>query len=326
MLDVRRLRVLREVAARGSLSAAAEAMSFSQPAISNQIAKLELEAGTALVERVPRGVRLTEAGELLVRHADVVLRRLELAETELGELLAVRRGHLRLGTFPSSFVDLVSRSVARFCERHPAVEISLREVALEEAKLQLATGELDLAVSFEYGLAPSPTAAGVGLQQLLEDRMYLALARDHPLAARPRLRLEHLAGEKWIQYTTGPASKVLYRAFLRAGYEPDIVLETDDLLAIQGLVAAGFAVTMVPGMALPTLRPELMARSLGRDLPTRRVNALWPEDHRSPAASAMLEILLEEAPGLSARLAALCEADSGRSPGRNRAAGRIRRD
>lgn len=307
MLDVRRLRVLREVAARGSLSAAAEAMSFSQPAISNQIAKLELEAGTRLVERVPRGVRLTDAGELLVRHADVVLRRLELAEIELEELLAVRRGYLRLGAFPSSFVDLVSRSVGRFRERHPAVEISLREVALEEAKVQLASGELDLAVSFEYGLAPSPTAAGVGWQSLLEDRMYLVLARDHPLASRPRLGLADLRGEKWIQFTTGPASKVLYRAFLRAGYEPDMALETDDLLAVQGLVAAGFAVTMLPGMVLPTLRPELVARSLAPDLPTRTVNALWPEDRRSPAASAMLEILAGEAPVLSAELSALCE-------------------
>jgi molybdate transport repressor ModE-like protein len=302
MLDVRRLRVLREVAARGSLSAAAEALSFSQPAISNQIAKLELEAGAKLVERVPRGVRLTDAGQLLVRHADLILSRLELAETELQELLAVRRGHLRMGAFPSSFVDLVSRSVGRFRQDYPDVEVSLQEASLEEAKGRLASGELDLAVSFEYGLAQSPTAAGVSYRHLLDDRMYLVLARDHPLASRTELGLADLARERWIQYTQGAASKVLYRAFLRVGYEPQLALETDDLLAIQGLVARGFAVTLLPGMAIPTLRPELVARSLGRDLPTRRINALWPEDHRSPAAGAMLDIVTSEAELLSVEL------------------------
>ena len=128
MLDVRRLRVLREVAERGSLSAAAEALSFSQPAVSHQIAKLEQETGARLVERVPRGVRLTDAGELLVRHADVVLSRLALAESELEELLAVRRGHLRLGAFPSAFVHFVPRSLVGFRARHPNVEVTLLDV------------------------------------------------------------------------------------------------------------------------------------------------------------------------------------------------------
>ena len=303
MLDVRRLRVLREVAERRSLSAAADALSFSQPAVSHQIAKLEQETGARLVERVPRGVRLTDAGELLVRHADVVLSRLALAESELEELLAVRRGHLRLGAFPSAFVHFVSRSLAEFRARYPNVEVSLREVALEEADSQLEAGDLDLAVTFEYDVAlPRAAAARPASRHLLDDPMYVVLSRDHPAASRPDLRLRDLADEAWIQFTQGPASKVLYRAFLLAGYEPRIVLETDDLAAIQGLVAAGVGVTLLPGMALPALRADLAARSLGADLPTRRVTARWPGTHRSPAAGAMLDVLTDHAPALRSEL------------------------
>ena len=307
MLDVRRLRLLREVAARGSLSGAAEALSFTQPAISHQIAKLEQETGATLVERIPRGVRLTDAGLLLVRHADAVLSRLELAESDLEELLALRRGRLRLGAFPSSFIQLVSRSLARLRELHPGIDVTLAEISLEDSAAQLEAGGLDLAVAFEYG-APSPEPdGGPSRGHLLDDPMYLVLGADHPLASRSKIRLRDLADEQWLQYTQGPASKVHYNAFLRAGYEPRIALETDDLLAIQGLVAAGAGVTALPGMALPTLRPDLAVRSLGDDLPTRSVFALWPRTHRSLAAEAMLGVLTEQAPLLRSELDKLAE-------------------
>ena len=126
MLDVRRLRVLREVAARGSFSAAAEALSYTQSAISQQIAALEREAGTTLVDRSARGIRLTDAGEALVRHAEAILARLAEAETELEAIAGLRGGRLRLAAFPSAGGSIIPPAVAAFRERHPGVELVAR--------------------------------------------------------------------------------------------------------------------------------------------------------------------------------------------------------
>jgi molybdate transport repressor ModE-like protein len=302
MLNVARLRVLKEVAAHGSLTAAAEALSFSQPAISNQIAKLEQETGTRLIERGARGVRLTGAGELLVRHAESVLSRLEQAQAELEEHLEVRRGRLRLGAFPSAFVDLVSRSLPSFKRDHPGVDVALEEVRLETAVDRLDDGELDLALVFQYDVG-APATEEHPRAHLLDDPMFLLVGPDHHLAQRPDLSLEDLREEPWIEFTQGgPASRVLRSAFYAAGIEPRVILETDDLLAIQGLVVAGVGHSLVSGMALPSLRPELVVRSLGYELPTRQVFALWPTSGLSPAAAAMLEVLKETARDLRLQL------------------------
>ena len=307
MLNVGRLRVLREVAERGSMSAAAEALSFSQPAVSHQIAKLEQEAGAQLIERVPRGVRLTEAGALLVRHADAVLGRLEMAEQELRDLLELRSGRLRLGAFPSAFVRLVSTSIAELRVRHPGVEVVVSEVGLEEGAAQVRSGELDLAVVFEYDLAPSGDGEGLTRTPILDDPMYLILPRGHPVAALPRLRLRDLKDEAWIQVTQGAASRAIYRMFARARFEPRVVFETDDFFTIQGLVAAGLGASLVPGMAFPVLREDLEVRSLGEG-PRRRVFALSPSGvERSLATEPMLEILREEAGRLHEDLERLVE-------------------
>lgn len=307
MLNTARLRILREVAARGSLTGAAEALSFSQPAISNQIAKLEQETGTRLIERGSRGVRLTGAGELLVRHADSILSRLDLAQAELEELLEVRRGRLRLAAFPSAFVDLVSRALAAFRIAYPGVEVSLSEVRLEDAVEQLDDGELDLAIVFEYKLG-APAPAEHPRLHLLDDPMHLVMPGDHPLRNRNRLRLADLRDEPWLMYTQGgPAADTLGRAFGIAGFEPRVVLQIDDLLAVQGLVAAGVGSALVPRMALPSLRPGLRVRSLGKSLPTRQVSALWPTSGLSPSAQAMLDLLRIEAERLEAELDGLDE-------------------
>ncbi len=239
MLNVGRLRVLKEVATHGSLTGAAEALSFSQPAISNQIAKLEQETGTRLIERGPRGVRLTGAGELLVRHAESVLSRLDQAQAELEEHLQVRRGRLRLGAFPTAFVDLVARALATFKTAHPHVQVALEEIWAESAFDRLDDGELDLALVFQYDIS-SVLPDEQPRVHLLDDFMYLVVSRDHRLAHAREVTLEDLRDEPWLEYTQGgPASRVLRHAFYGAGIEPRVMLEIDDLLAIQGLVVAG---------------------------------------------------------------------------------------
>src|SRR5215207_434436 len=147
MLDVRRMRVLREVAARGSFSAAAEALSFTQSAVSQQIAALEREAGAVLVERSARGVRLTEAGEAVVRHADAILARLSEAESELEAIAGLRGGRLRMATFESAGASIMPLAIAQFRERHPAVELTMTLQDTDEALTGLRSGDLDLALT-----------------------------------------------------------------------------------------------------------------------------------------------------------------------------------
>src|SRR3982750_4617736 len=149
MLDVRRLRVLREVAARGSFSAAADALAYTQSAVSQQIAALEREAGTRLVERNARGVRLTAAGRALVEHADAILARLADAEAELEAIAGLRGGRLRLAAFPSVGATLMPLAIATFRERHPDIELTVRQLEPEDSLPLLKSGELDIALTIE---------------------------------------------------------------------------------------------------------------------------------------------------------------------------------
>src|SRR4051812_47728313 len=154
MLDVRRMKVLREVAARGSFSAAAESLSFTQSAVSQQVAALERETGTKLVERGSRGVRLTDAGDALVRHADAILCRIEAAEDELAAIAGLRGGRLRLACFQSAGATMVPRAVAEFHERHPAVELGMVEAEPDEACERMQGGEIDLALVYDFEPLP----------------------------------------------------------------------------------------------------------------------------------------------------------------------------
>src|SRR4051812_39142944 len=154
MLDVRRMRVLREVAVRGSFSAAAEALSFTQSAVSQQIAALEREVGTVLVQRNARGVRLTEAGEALVRHTDAVLARLAEAEAELEAIAGLRGGRLRLAAFESAAASLMPLAIAGFRAAHPGIELSLILAEPDTSAPMLKSGELDLALGFDSRVRP----------------------------------------------------------------------------------------------------------------------------------------------------------------------------
>src|SRR2546423_7074653 len=154
MLDVKRLRVLREVAARGSFSAAADSLSYTQSAISQQIAALEREAGAQLVERSARGVRLTDAGAALVAHTDAILARLDAAERELEAIAGLRGGHLRIVAFPSAASSIVPLAIAEFRGRHPGVELTLAPGEPDESIAGLKAGTCDLAISIEARVSP----------------------------------------------------------------------------------------------------------------------------------------------------------------------------
>src|SRR3954463_7395080 len=235
MLDVRRMRVLREVALRGSFSAAAEALSFTQSAVSQQIAALEREAGAVLVERSARGVRLTDAGEAVVRHAEGILARLAEAESELEAIAGLRGGRLRLAAFESAAATIMPVAIAEFAKSHPAVEPSKSPLEPEQSVAALRAGDIDLAITFGAGRQEDREADGVIHHHLLEDPMYLLLSHDPPLAHKRGIRLADLAGEPWIGGAPDcECNRMISQACLRQGFDPRIAFETDDYSAVQG--------------------------------------------------------------------------------------------
>jgi DNA-binding transcriptional LysR family regulator len=301
MLDVKQLKVLKEVGERGSFSAAAEALSYTQPAVSQQIAALERRAGATLVDRTSRGVFLTDAGRALVEHADVVLCRLAAAEAELEAIAGARGGRVRLSSFPTAGASLLPPAVALFTKRHPDVELSFLEREPEEAAQMLRAAELEVGIVFEYRALSQPEFdrlyEGIELHHLIDDPMYLALPRDHPAARKARVRLEDFADDVWIQNdTSGPCGRLHLAACTAAGFEPKIGFVSDDYNVVQGLIAAGVGVSLLPALALTNVREDIAVRALGRSAPTRRIAAATLAGrYRSPATEAMLAILREVA-------------------------------
>lgn len=298
MLNVGRLRVLREVAYRGSFSAAAEALSYTQSAVSQQIAALEAETGLALLQRHPRGVSLTAAGQTLMGHADAVLADLDAAEVALAQIAGLRGGRLRMASFPSAGATLMPLAIATFRERHPQVELTLIEGEPDEIAPRLRAGELDLALLFEFddtavSRGAGTLTAGLSRIELLEDPLYLALPREHRLAARKRLRLEDLRGEAWVQTSADSAcARHVVRSCHAAGFEPHVSFASDDYQTVQGLVAAGVGVALIPELALSVVREDVAIRTLSPAPPVRQVIAATPAGARLvPAAPAMLGIL-----------------------------------
>ena len=306
MLDVRRMRVLREVALRGSFSAAADALSFTQSAISQQIAALERETGAVLVERSARGVRLTDAGEAVVRHAEAILARLAEAEAELEAIAGLHGGRLRMAAFESAAATIMPVAIARFAGAHPAVELSMTLLEPDDAMVALRAGDVDLAVTFGTGGPGDRDGEGMEHLHLLEDPMYLVLAADHPLAERRALRLADLAGEAWIG---GPGdcecTARINGACLRSGFQPRIAFETDDYAAVQGFVAAGVGVSLIAELGLETVRDDIVVRRLAREAPVRQVHATVLKGYRSPATAAMLDVLRDVGAGRAQRRAVL---------------------
>jgi molybdate transport repressor ModE-like protein len=296
MLDVRRMRVLREVAARGSFSAAAEALNFTQSAVSQHVAALERESGATLVERRSRGVRLTEAGSALVTHADAIIARIECAEEELAAIAGLGGGRLRLACFQSAGATMVPQAVAAFHERHPAVELSMVEAEPEEASVRLRSGEIDLAVVYDFEAIPGMLEAELELTHLVDDAYDAILPLGHPLAERRQLRLADLSDAPWIASTAACGCRqITERACQDAGFEPRVAFEADETLAAQALVAAGVGVTLLPRLALATVHPKVVARRLVKP-PIRRIwAARAAAAYQSPASEAMLQILQDVA-------------------------------
>jgi DNA-binding transcriptional LysR family regulator len=297
MLNVQRLRVLREVLAQGSFSEAANALNYTQSAVSQAIATLETEAGVPLIERDRRGVRPTTAGERLAEHAGRILTQLDAAEAELGAIAGVAGGELRLASFPTAGATLMPLAIAAFRSAHPEVILSLVEGEPEELIPRLRDGEFDLGLIFEFE-GTGELGPGLRSAPLFEDPMKLALPKGHRLARKEQVTLADLSDDAWVQTSEASAcARHVVRVCRAAGFEPRVSFESDDYLTVQGLVAAGVGVALIPQLALSqTVSYDIAVRELEPDGPVRHVVAATPGTGVSlPAAAAMLEILRDTA-------------------------------
>ena len=282
--------MLREVARRGSFSAAAESLGYTQPAISRHVALLEQETGATLLERGPSGARLTDAGELLVAHTDAILARLTDAEEALDALLGLRAGRLRMSTLTSAAATIVPLAIAEFRRRLPDVELSVSMVDPYGVLPLLRGGEVDLALCNNESYLELPDVDGV---LLFEEPMLIALPADHRLAHRRAVRLAELADDRWMLGTAQscPDAGRFTRACHAAGFDPDIAFHNDDYTAVLGFVGAGVGVAPVPEMVARNAPGNVRISGLRGTEVARPIVAVMPAGYQSRPARAMLDVL-----------------------------------
>ncbi|MEV6731279.1 MULTISPECIES: LysR substrate-binding domain-containing protein [unclassified Streptomyces] len=307
MLDVRRLRLLRELARRGTIAAVAEALAFSPSAVSQQLGVLEREAGLPLLERTGRRVRLTPAGQNLVRHAEAVLERLEQADAELAEARSGLAGALRIGAFPTAIRTIVPAALVTLARRHPGLEPMVSETDPAAVAHALRAGDLDVALIHEYDFVPAQKEPGLATEPLYREAMYLAAPTGTTGGAATAERgLGQDAGEgadrspdriprqgpdqgsvlrahadaPWITATPGTLCRAMaLRACQAAGFTPRIRHQVDEFPTVLALVAAGQGVAVVPQLGV--MGPADPAVSLTRLLMERRTQVAF----RSGAAA-----------------------------------------
>lgn len=283
MLDVRRMRVFREIARQGSIAGAARALSFTPSAVSQQVAKLEQEAGTALLERSPRSICLTEAGRILAEHAEVILERLALAEAEVRAGAPPSERILRVGSFPTAGATLLPAALAALARQHPTTEVTVAGLDPLVSLERVASGELDLGILFEYDRVDLPAPPMLQRDLLLEEAIHVVLPRTHPTASRRSVPLTELADEAWIR--SQPASSChpfTERTCRAAGFEPRIAFEFDDYQTMLNLVAAAAGIAFAPTLTLAATHPDVVLRPIAFRPPARRIYATWRADVDDP--------------------------------------------
>ncbi|WP_328452474.1 LysR family transcriptional regulator [Amycolatopsis sp. NBC_00438] len=291
------LRVVREAARHGSFSLAADRLGYTQSAISRQIALMEQAAGRPLFDRLARGVQPTEAGLVVVRHAETVLGELQATRQALQDLGERPPGRLRVGAFSTAMAALVPRAIAAFAGREPRTRVPLREGLSPGLLTAVARGRLDLAVV----TPPRQPPAGVELIALLDDPLFVAMAPGHPLAGHPGVTGEQLRDQRWITGSTEPGTTLL-GAWADPAWQPEIAFVARDWVAKFGLVAAGLGITVVPGLAVPALPPGLVITRVDHPAATRATAVATRPVTEAGPRRAFLESLRDAAADLTAEV------------------------
>jgi DNA-binding transcriptional LysR family regulator len=251
MLELRRLVLLRELQARGTIAAVADALAYTPSAVSQQLAQLQREAGVALTERVGRRLRLTDAGLRLAEHADILLGRLEEAEAELQDASGAVHGRLKLASLQTPLLSLVPPALDMLKHRHPLLCVELFEMEPEESLPAVVLGEYDVALAEEYDEVPRPHYPELEREELCRDPIVVALPRTHPAAPLPAVRLRDLSEDPWLSAhaETQFAQMQLRACRLVGGFEPDVRHWANDIAILLALVAAGQGIVLLPGLA-----------------------------------------------------------------------------
>jgi DNA-binding transcriptional LysR family regulator len=286
MLDLRRLRLLRELHARGTIAAVAAALSYSPSTVSHQLAELQREAGVVLFERDGRRLRLTEAARVLVRHADALLARMERAEAEMAAAAGTVAGTVRLAAFQTAAISLVAPALAGLGRRHPGLRMEVTVAEPDEAFDALLRRECDLAVCDEYGAQRRVRPRGFTFEELYAERVSLVLPRDHPA-----VHLRELAGAAWAGGHPGTSHErlLVHACTTVGGFSPDIRHRATDLLVLLAFVGTGGAVTLLPDLSRPERDASVTVRETGI---TRRVLTVVRDDGTArPAVAAVRSAL-----------------------------------
>jgi DNA-binding transcriptional LysR family regulator len=294
VLDLRLLETFREVAARGSFSAAAEALSFTQPAVSQHVARLEKQIGARLFKRDARGVTPTRPGHLLLRHAESLLAAARRAEAEVRVEAGLDVPEVRLSSFMSGAASLVPMALRELRSANPDVRPTLRIIEDEPALDELVTGRTDLALLISTDPDAVPSRAGLVSELVLEDPMLVALPGAHPMARLPQIDLQDLGEEPWLitcDNGTCEDAKIVRQAWTAAGFSPEIQFESEDYQALLGLTASGMGVTMIPALAALSVPADVVIRPVAGVPPKRYIHAAWREGPIDPAVEAALHAL-----------------------------------
>ncbi|MFD5820351.1 LysR family transcriptional regulator [Streptomyces sp. NPDC127038] len=302
MLDLQRLRALHAVSVHGTVGAAAAALGYTPSAVSQQIAKLERETRTVLLERRGRGVRLTEQAEQLAATAQELLAIVERAETDLEERRGMPAGRLTVAAFASAARGLMPAVLADLAVRHPALDTRLTEIDPHLSVDLVARGAVDMAVAHDWDISPLPAPPGVEQAVIGDDLCDLLVPAGHPFAGRASVRREDLGGQRWICQPPGRVCHDwLVRTLRVAGSEPDIVHQAEENPTLIALVAAGLGVALIPRLGRGPLPAGVVEVALD-PLPVRRLYALWRAGAaRRPAIAETVRTLRSHWPTLTAR-------------------------
>ncbi len=292
MFDLVRLRVLHTVAGHGTLAAAAQALHLTPSAISQQMSKLEREAGCRLVERQGRGLRLTEDGLALATHAQRILAAVEEAEADLDERRGRVLGTLTVGAFPTAARGLLPSVVVSCAERFPDLRVRLREVEPYQVMTRVAAGDLDVAVAQDWVNVPVAVPDRLRSRDIGSDPADVAFPPGHPLAGRASVTLTELAGEPWVASTEGTiCHDWLTTTFRTAGHEPVIAHQAAEFPTQLALVAAGLGIALLPRMAGDAVPAGVRLVPVAPVM-SRRIFAVWREEAaRRPSVRAFVDTL-----------------------------------
>jgi DNA-binding transcriptional LysR family regulator len=298
MLDPRRLAVLREFAAQGTIARAADALSFTPSAVSQQLSQLQRESGVALFRRTGRRLELTDAGRMLAARAGELLARLEEVEAELARAAGDVGGTVRVAAFQTAARALVLPAIDRLAGTHPGLRMELVELEAEESLPLAARGGVELAIAEEYEHAPRPHVAGLERVHLDPDEMVLALPAAHPAAAGDPVPLAAVSDLAWATGHAGTAFSDMVTRICRAvgGFEPDVRYRVSDMDLLLGFVGGGRTAALVPMLGRPEREPGVAVRRIaGSSFRRALFVATRASDRARPATAAAVAAIGEVA-------------------------------